>query len=39
MDFLSGETANSRMRKERLARCQAQYWAQKRTGATWADKP
>jgi hypothetical protein len=39
MDFLSGETANPRMLKERLARRRAQQWAQKQTGATWADDP
>jgi hypothetical protein len=35
MDFLSGETANLRMHKERLARRRAE----KRKPATWADKP
>jgi hypothetical protein len=35
VDFLSGETANPRMLKERRARCRAE----KRTSATWADRP
>jgi hypothetical protein len=34
MDFLSGETANPRMLKERLARRRAE----KRRGSTWADE-